>query len=405
MCNYIKDVFNKIKLFFRRHPQNEFPPKLSRWQRIFLFIIKVSIICALLYILGQTCPIIFPISSICGTYFAFGVLLAMFLFDRILRHKILVHEARLEDPSEIHSLFVEAANVELRLTEPEKRPKADDYKIENLKKEVERLKGLGKKGWTEYQVLSLNQMFIEFLKIEELKARAKSTLEDLQEYSDDRYDEQHYKEWKERVVNATKKIEDIDKEAELKKEKPDLLKIDDSAEMLRAELNTLLEHVADYDRYWAEGSAVINNLKIYLVVAVILGIPMSLISLWHPGFSNVTLSIFNWGLLGIVGSIAAVLMSLYKSDYVDVGNTKGRKVLSRSVIGTSLGFLAGIILYSLIAGGILDGLAFPDIPTIKPELKILDIYRSIFWGIASGFCFESIFGYLESKTEKTVSEG
>jgi len=243
----MNNLLNKIKAIIAFKEKDPFPPSYSLTERLYFIIIWVPLCGALLYLLDQFCFNGFVNKSVCGTYIAFTILLIMFLFDRILRHKMIRHDERREDPSEVQALFVEAETVAPRLEKPETRPEDYEQKVKNLNEEIKRLKNLGERGWTEYQVLSLNQMVVDFLKIEELKTRAKSSLEDLQEYSDDRYDEKHYEDWKERVEEATKKIEDIEK-AEIE----NLLKIDTSAEPLRAELNILLEHVADYDRYWAE---------------------------------------------------------------------------------------------------------------------------------------------------------
>jgi len=404
MLSWIRKLYNNIKMRCTSKASRILPPAFSIKDKLILWSLLVISICSLFYIIDQKCFQLYFSSSNCGAYIAFSVLLVAFLIDRVIRHKFFLHEERREDPSEIYALFVEVDTVERRLTVPEERPKDYAQKEKQLKGEMGQLKDFGELGWTEYRVLSLNQMLVDFLKIDQLIMRAQSSLEDLQEYNDDRYDEKHYDEWKQRVNDSTKMIEEIRK-LELKKSSPDLLKIDDAAEMLRAVLSTLLEHVADYDRYWAEGKAIVNNLKKYLVVAILLLVPMSLIPLWCCTSCGGNLSIFNWGLLGIVGSFACVLMSFYKSDYVDVGSTKGKEVLSRSIIGTGLGFLAGIILYSLICGGILDGMLFPDIPSQGSKLNDIDIYRSIFWAITSGFSFECIFGYLENKAKNTMSNG
>ena len=56
-----------------------------------------------------------------------------------------------------------------------------------------------------------------------------------------------------------------------------------------------------------------------------------MLPLFHPATANddnaKVLSVINWGIFGVIGAVTAVLLSLRKSDYVEVGNTEGRKEL------------------------------------------------------------------------------
>ena len=63
-------------------------------------------------------------------------------------------------------------------------------------------------------------------------------------------------------------------------------------------------------------------------------------------------------------------------------------------LGASLGLVAGILFYTMIAGEILAGAAFPDISKGHVQYAA----RSIFWGIASGFSFEWVFDRIRSVT-------
>ncbi len=366
-----------------------FPPKISQNEKwILRFNVAVAFL-FLYYLLDQFCINKLP-PNICFSYVALGFLIINVLIYRLVRHKITRHKLRLEDPSEVNSIFVEAGTIYKRVDNPE-RPKDFKNKLDDLKKEVIRLKQLGEWGWTEYQILSLNQMLVDFLKIEELKARALSSLEDLEEYADERYSIEHYTKWEERIKEAIEQISDKENDIEKK---------DDSAEALRAELKTLLEHVTDYDLYWSQGSAIVHDIKLFGIVTIPLLLAMGLLPVIHPINVDVTvLGIFNWGLLGIGGAITAVLLNLHKSNVVDVGTTKGKEVLSRVKLGAGLGLVAGILLYSMVAGGILDGAAFPNIPSDNVNEKFVDLARSIFWGIASGFSFEWVFDRLRSKMD------
>ena len=73
---------------------------------------------------------------------------------------------------------------------------------------------------------------------------------------------------------------------------------------------------------------------------------MGLLPLIHPA-GNGVLTVLNWGLLGISGANTAVLLSLRKSNVMEVGNTEGKKELRHSMLGAGLGLVAGVILYSM----------------------------------------------------------
>jgi len=388
--------------------EEPFPPKLRWWQYFILVLNYIAVFLAALYLIEQFCSI-HPLSfiterfdflrAVCrpcvwGTYIAFSIVVAVIVIHYCVWNKIIVHKARLEDRSEVDAIIVEVDTVEPRLMEPEERPRDYARKKQELMEEKKRLKDIGERGWTEYQVLSLNQLLVDFLKEDELRGRALASLEDLQEYtgySSDRHDPQHYEQWRERIDKAIKNI---------RSDEEDKLKRDEAAEMLRGELKTLLEHVADYEQYWVRGSVIVRGLMTCGVSAIPILLAMGLLPIIHPNGSEV-LGILNWGFLGIAGAITAVLLNLHKSDLLYVGSTLGKKHLWRTVLGAALGLVAGVILYSMIAGGILSGSAFPEInsKTIQNS-EGLDIGRSIFWGITSGFSFEWVFDHLRRTTEE-----
>ena len=49
----------------------------------------------------------------------------------------------------------------------------------------------------------------------------------------------------------------------------------------------------------------------------------------------------HWGFLGTAGALTSVLNGLRDSDEVEVGNTRGVQLLRRTILGASLGFVAG----------------------------------------------------------------
>lgn len=394
-----------------KRQEDMFPPKLSGWEKWTLGLSYAALILASVYLVDQLCFLMLTNPSIYVSYVAFGVVLAMLLIDRLVRHRFFVHKARLEDHSEIEALIVEAESVEHRLPEP---LKPDNYKEkkEKLKEEVERLqKEVGNRGWTEYQVLSLNQMLVDFRKVDDLIAHANLILAELQQYAEDsayRYDRDQYDHWKQQIEEAINKINKATKQedegtaksnkatrnsVDLQADKE--IERDNASERLRAELRTLLEHVADYQANWSEGSAIVRGLMMCGVAAIPLLLAMGLLPLFHQNGSG-TLGMLNWGLLGIIGSIAAVLRDLHLSDPVEVGNTVGKKELWRAVLGAALGLLAGVLTYATISGGLLaTGSAIP-----KVDSNLLrDVGLSIIWAFASGFSLERVFGRMLSATE------
>ena len=197
-----------------------FPPKI-KWPRLFFLwladiimffsVLVIIWLCLNSFIIHQN----WPFCPTCWPYIPFFLFLFGLILDRYIRHKVNIHKARLEDRSEVWAAIVEARTVEPRLNDPEERP--EDYKTKqvNLLTEVDRLEALGHKGWTEYQVLSLDQMLVDFLKVGDLKARTQSSLADLEEYSGDdavRYDYEQYKKRSDQIEAATKKIQNKEDE-------------------------------------------------------------------------------------------------------------------------------------------------------------------------------------------------
>lgn len=283
--------------------------------------------------------------------------------------------------------------VEPRLRSPEIRPEGFDEKVKCLKDEVTRLKDkdLGPKGWTEYQILPLDQMLVDFLIVEDLNSYAHSSLNTLNDYVQDvthRADVVLYKRWKKRVDAAEKKIG--------ANSQP--LQQDKAAEALRAELKMLRNELADFDRYWAVGSV----FRIWMIVGVIplvVFLTMGLTPILHPAGDGI-LGIVNWGFLGVAGSIAAVLHGLYKPkpDLVEVGYTEGGRELGRAGYGVGLGFLAGLVSYSAIQGEVFMERGVPNLQ--KPAW--VDWGLSILWAIGAGFFFEKIVDYVRPALEKKL---
>ena len=351
-----------------------------------------------LYSLG--CPFLFP--NPCLTYIALILAPLAWLVHFKIWQKKKVNKLRLEDPSEVKALIVEAETIEPRTAEKESKPDYSGKKLENLQKQTEKLEKLGDKNWEEYQILPLKVMLVDFLKPDDLKARAKSSLEKLREYREsmaDQFGADHFNEWSKSINDGCKKIDEI-KRSDDEKDKEFIRRKNEALESLRGKLRMLLRHVTDFDKNWAEGTAIINSLMVFVVIALPHLFALGILPFFYkcPYFMDGTLPILNMAVLGVCGSLAAVLLRfyrMYKSDVilVEIGDTKGRTQLTLAILGTALGLVAGILIYAMVAGKLLDGELFPNFP---PENRFEDVARAIFWGIASGFSFELIFNRMGS---------
>lgn len=375
-----------------------FPPKLSCAEKAILSVSYVLFLVAAAYLIEQLC-IGWLSCSLCWSYIAFGVLITAVLVDRNLRQQLDIHKARLEDRSEVEALIREARAAGKLMDDEEISTESSktDEKTRMLNNEILHLKGLGSRKWTEYQVLPLDRLVVDFLQKDELKARARSTLADLKDYAEDssyRYDIEQYLHWEGRIDEAIEEIKDDDKKDTLGQ----------AMTLLQAELKTLLEHLASYEMNWAEGSARVRTLTMSGVIAIPILVVMGLLPILHPCGESI-LNVLNWGLLGISGSLTAVLLTLRKSNFVEVGNTEGRKEVRHAILGAILGFVAAILVYSMISGGIFKGELLPvliDPTTNTPNTDAETIGRSILWAIASGFLFERVFDRMRSTTTGSV---
>ena len=352
------------------------------------------------YLYSSGYPFLVP--NPCFTYIALILAPLAWLVHFKIWQKKKVNKLRLEDPSEVKALIVEAETTEPGMAEKEGKPDYSGKEWEKLQKQAEKLERLGDKNWEEYQILPLKVMLVDFLKPDDLKARAKSGLEKLREYRDsmaDQFGADHFKEWSKSINDGCKKIDDI-KKGDEEQDKEFIRRKNEASEPLRGKLRMLLRHVTDFDKNWAEGTAIINSLMVFVVIALPHLFALGILPFFYkcPYFMDGNLPILNMAVLGVCGSLAAVLLRfyrMYKSDVilVEIGDTKGRIQLTLAILGTALGLVAGILIYAMVAGKLLDGDLFPNFP---PENGFEDVARAIFWGIASGFSFELIFNRMGS---------
>ena len=70
--------------------------------------------------------------------------------------------------------------------------------------------------------------------------------------------------------------------------------------------------------------------------------------------------------------------------------------LRRAVLGATLGLVAGVLIYSLIVGGVVsDGYLIPN----PVSSKLADVSLSILVAFASGFSFERLFDRMRQVME------
>lgn len=382
-------------------PEDKLPPELTKWRRFFLRFARVVMWAGVIYVVVVCIQIFWNPAAvpecICWTYLALAGFLTGLMSDFIIRHKMRVHEKRKEDRSEIEALIQEARYVRPRLIDPE-RPAEFAEKRKQIEEEVKRLEDdVGPEGWTEFQVLTLDRMLIDFLPLEDLKARARSSLDDLKEYAYGEafnYEENSYRDWEKRINSNIDSLDTPDKDDGSAEKKDDKGKQkDDKAEALRANLRAVREHVADYQANWGEGSTIVSGIRICGAAAAVVFTLMGILPLLYPTQScsllcDPRLGILNWAFLAIAGAIAVALVGLLNAKEVEVANTAGKQELSRVLLSAPLGLLAGVLVFSTIAGGVIDsGSAVPNLT--KPELR--DAYLSIGWAVVAGMGFEGVF--------------
>ena len=316
------------------------------------------------YLYSWCSPFLVP--NPCLTYIALISAILAWLVHFLIWKEKKVYKLRLEDSSEVMASIIEAKTAEKRLIGKIVKPDNLDTKLQNVINEAKRLEALGDKNWTDYQILTLNVMLVDFLKPDDLKARARASLEDLQDYCEnrvDRFEEDSYESWRKRIRKGCEEIDRIERRDDEKDEEY-LKRRDDASRQLRANLRMLLERLSDYDKHWSEGSAVLAAIIKCGVTTLPHFLGIGLLPLLYISLEE-NLSFYNMAALGVCGSITAVLITLhqrYGSNEAEVGATKGRTQLWLSILGTTLGLVAGIVFYAMVKGKLLDGNLFPEFP-------------------------------------------
>ncbi len=373
-----------------------FPPAFSCWGKFVCIVGFVLFICGVFGVLFYCCGFIISLfnAECCIGPNRFGYPLGVCgisgsLLYLVSKFDMKVHDSRLEDPSVVKALLVEAKRVEPRIKDKD-LPSNCEFKEKKLGEEVDQLENDGLNCWTEYQVLNLRQNLVDFWDLDTLISSAQSILEDLYTYASDSnnsYDMGQYYTWKTKIEHEVEKIE---QEIKASGGAGICEKIDSKGERLRAHVKTLYDHIANFQMVWAEGTTLLKYLCYFTISAMLFFLFMGLVPLFCD---SKELNVINWSFLGASGSLCAVLMSLRKYNKIEVGDSEGNQEIRRAMYGCVLGLVAGLLSYYLISAGIISGPIFPDL-TPSPDLPI-DLIKlnalSIITAFVSGFSFDKIF--------------
>ena len=281
----------------------KFPPKLSPCQIAILTASYTLVFLGAIVTITELCfqtpvPVndIFPflnlIDTTCSSYVGIGFVLTGIIVDRIIRHDTRLHKLRLEDISVVKSIIITAKTFDSRNSSS-----GIDFeeKKKQLSEEVSRLINLTDQGWTEYQILPIQKMLVDFRSNDELIADARSALAELKDYvaaSSYRDDKENYNNWEERIEKAEKLINEPENKSENASDK------DISSYKLRTELKALIEDVTEYAYDWTVGSELVKNLIICSAAAIPLLIVSGLIPVIHPSApKSVEFGFISWGFL------------------------------------------------------------------------------------------------------------
>ena len=312
-----------------------------------------------------TCPYLRISSSIGCTYIALlciSIGMAFFLLGMRSRWK---NQRRSVELAELQGLFAE---VEMF------KEKRETGSLKVAEDEVERLKKLCNTSKTivELEVLSLRKALVDLYPPDELTTKAYEELSLLWEATPDspQY-ENFYEFWRGRIEKAKDKIEG---------EKDERVKDKDS-EKLRSELKALRKKVAWFDKQWVDGELYIREISFWSAVTSLVMLLVGILPIIHP--DGGVLNYLHWGALGWCGALLSTLVGMSQLDVNEVGEQQGKQVFMNTVGKTSIGPIASILLFAALNGEILAGKLFPEFP-IK-EGDILNIGKSIFWGVFGGF--------------------
>lgn len=327
-----------------------------------------------------------PVNSIYASLFIFPLGAFLFLYGT---YKSKLDKRREVDNSEIEALYAEVNRF----------PNAPAALLSIVQNEIIRLESLrsGDKILFELNILPLRQNLVALYPKEELISQSRYELGLLKEYAEDD-DPSLYKEWKKRITDEIQIIVNIKNSRAI---------INQTINQLRANLIKLRETVAQYDKTWAEGEVIFKRVLYWAattsLVALLIGILPIIYSLCDG-----KIGIFHWGALGVAGGLLSILVGIQDPSIPELGETKGKQVLHRTVLAIVIGGMTSILLYAALTSQILSGKMFPNISEVcGGKCYWLQTGGSVFWGIMAGFSmriFVSLVGVAEGPFRKDESE-
>lgn len=351
-------------------------------------------VCAGVYTLVQFSRYAFFPQNISCTYLTLALLpVAAFLFLRGT-HKYRLDKRRSVDGSEREAVLSEARRLFLSSI-AENTPPLSMAKKAPLIRELHRIDK--KEICLELDLLPLRQILTDYSLDWDLPAKARYNLAILEEYNESE-DSRNYEDTKNRIE---KLIEDIEGGSKTEVDQT-------KANRLRAEIKSILETVGFYDLAWAEGEAIFKGVLYWVALSAISLILIGILPLTHSQGSNF-LNILHWGVLGVSGALLSVL-TVHEQNFLELGETRGKEILQRTIVGVVLGFISAILLYSALQGQIVSGKMFPDLAEVPTEIGSVKYWwyigGSIFWSILAGFSlriFSGLANFAESSFGNTSS--
>lgn len=334
------------------------------------------------------------------------------------------HESRLMDPSEVSQILSDAEYYLAKTKSKSKRreytqkPKekqsqvisytkdVEKYERWQLHKEVERLKNLGPHGWTEYEVAILEKKLVEFLDVFDLMETANSYISELNDYQQDVRYRYEWNKLAEEGVEVRNLIEEIEGIVLKEKTEGDSVEtelstnsgcLEENVKKLKAKIYSLIDHTTWYSFFWSKGSTLIHSLVVYGALIASALLVLGIYPLLFCFCGNPEIKIYHWAFLGTSGAIAASFQKIRQQYAVDIGESEGKQEIKLAIFGAILGPVAGVLIYGMISGGLLNGELFPLIPPdLGKESYYVTAGKSIFWAFAAGYSFEKVFDNVRS---------
>ena len=283
-----------------------------------------------------------------------------------------VSKRREVSKEELRSLFAEV----------DRLGQSSEEHLDLARTEVDRIRGLSGPP-LELDVLPLRQAITHLYPDHELVSRVRYELRLLKEYTDDD-DPDLYDDWDRRLQKLMREVESPEPGLAVEEQKERRAV---ALERLRAELKTLRESVAQYDKTYAEGELIFKRVLYWTVCASFVALAVGLLPIIHVSGDQI-LKIQHWAAIGVAGALLSVLVAIRDPSIPELGETNGKFVLERAILSVAIGGLAAVALFGALSAGIISGKIFPQVPILArpsdPNFW-LQTGGSIFWAFFAGF--------------------